>query len=65
MLLLVSCSWLFEKFRDRNRVANLLVTSARAGLPPVYGNVEAVHDELIDILYAPSEDPGALDVFVG
>lgn len=36
----------------------------RTVLQGVYMNQGAVDDELVDIIYGPSEDQGALDVFV-
>ncbi|KAK9820608.1 hypothetical protein WJX72_012254 [[Myrmecia] bisecta] len=58
-------AWLFEKFRSRDRIEQLLKLSTSTGLPPPYANPDAVHDELIDILCRPAYDPGAVDVFVG
>ena len=47
---------LFDRFRSRENVAQVL-----AG---VYGNQSAVDDELVELIYRPSEDAGALETFV-
>lgn len=55
----VSSPWLgqfmFERIRQKHRI--------RATLNQVYGNRAAVTDELVDMLYEPSCDPGAQQVF--
>jgi len=48
---------LFDAFRSKENVQRLLTGQ-------VYGNSERVTAELVEILYAPSTDPGALGVFV-
>jgi hypothetical protein len=48
---------LFDGFRSKPRVESILRTQ-------VYRNESQVNDELVDILYQPSEDPDALGVFV-
>ncbi|KAK9803060.1 hypothetical protein WJX73_004095 [Symbiochloris irregularis] len=57
-------NWMFDQFRDKDRIAKLLRARAATGLPPPYANAEAVNDELLDILIKPAADPGAVDVFV-
>lgn len=56
---LVSSKWfgsfLFDRVRQPHRI--------RGTLRQVYGNREAVTDELVEMLYAPSCDPGAQQVF--
>lgn len=47
---------LFEKYRTPDNIRSILSS--------VYRNQEAVDDELVQMLYRPSCDPGALDVFV-
>eukprot|EP00803_Ostreobium_quekettii_P003726 evm.model.scf_517.6 EVM.evm.TU.scf_517.6 scf_517:47373-49406(-) len=49
-------SFLFEKYAQKENIKNILLA--------VYGNEEAVDDELVDILHGPSQESGALDVFV-
>ncbi len=39
-------------------------TTVRKILLQAYGNTEAVTDELIELLMAPAQDPGAVDVFL-
>ncbi len=55
----VSSPWLgqfmFDRIRQKHRI--------RATLKQVYGNPEAVTDELVEMLYAPACDPGAQQVF--
>ncbi len=48
-------SWLFNRVRQKARI--------RGSLKQVYKNPEAITDELIDLLHAPSCDPGAQAVF--
>jgi hypothetical protein len=48
---------LFDGFRSKPRVEKILREQ-------VYRNESQVNDELVDILYQPSEDPDALGVFV-
>lgn len=50
-------NYLFEGFRNKENVKRILEQQ-------VYRDKSAVTDQLIDILYAPSEDPGAVDVFI-
>ncbi len=47
--------FLFRQVRQKQRI--------RATLKQVYGNAEAVTDELVDLLYAPACDRGAQKVF--
>lgn len=47
--------WLFDRVRQKAQI--------RASLRQVYRDAEAVTDELIDLLHAPSCDPGAQQVF--
>ena len=47
--------FLFDRIRQKNRI--------RSTLHQVYRNPEAVTDELVDLLYQPSCDPGAQKVF--
>jgi len=49
-------SWLFNSFRTPDNLRNVL--------RKVYRNQAAVDDALVDLLYRPSCDTGALDVFV-
>lgn len=48
-------SFLFERIRQKKRIRNTLYQ--------VYGDRQAVTDELVDLLYEPSCDPGAQKVF--
>lgn len=48
--------FLFNKFRSPDNIRNVL--------QQVYVNQEAVDDELVDMILKPSDDPGALPVFV-
>lgn len=48
-------SWLFNNIRQKHRIRNTL--------RQVYRNTEAITDELVELLYAPSCDPGAQKVF--
>ena len=48
-------NFLFEQIRKKNRIRNTLYQ--------VYRDREAVTDELVDLLYEPSCDPGAQKVF--
>ncbi|GAX79117.1 hypothetical protein CEUSTIGMA_g6557.t1 [Chlamydomonas eustigma] len=48
--------WLFDKYRSKENIRNIV--------SKVYRNQEAVDDALVDLLYRPSCDPGAVDVFV-
>ncbi|CAM6126519.1 unnamed protein product [Calypogeia fissa] len=50
-------NYLFNRFRSKKNVKTILSEQA-------YHNKEAVTDQLVDILHHPSEDPGALEVFV-
>jgi pimeloyl-ACP methyl ester carboxylesterase len=50
-------NYLFNRFRSKQNVKTILSQQA-------YVNKDAVTDELVDILHLPSEDPGALQVFV-
>lgn len=50
-------SFLFERFRSKANVRKILFDQ-------VYRDKGAVDDRLLDILYEPSQDDGALDVFV-
>lgn len=47
---------LFDNFRSRDNI--------RQVLSQVYSNQDAVDDDLIDLIYVPSEDKGALETFV-
>jgi pimeloyl-ACP methyl ester carboxylesterase len=47
---------LFNQVRSRRNITQTL--------KQVYGNTAAVTEELVDILYTPSEDPGAAQVFI-
>ncbi|KAL4425609.1 hypothetical protein ABPG75_009625 [Micractinium tetrahymenae] len=47
---------LFDGFRTPDNIRSLLLN--------VYGNSESVDDELVDLIYTPSCDEGALDAFV-
>lgn len=47
--------WLFNRVRQKARI--------RGSLKQVYKNPEAITDELVDLLHAPSCDPGAQAVF--
>ncbi len=47
--------WLFNRVRQKHRI--------RASLRQVYRNREAITDELVDLLYLPSCDSGAQQVF--
>lgn len=47
---------LFDRFRTPDNIRNILQN--------VYGNQAAVDDELVDLIYQPSKDEGALDAFV-
>ena len=47
---------LFDRFRSRENVAQVL--------RGVYGDQSAVDDELVELIFRPSEDPGALETFV-
>ena len=51
----VTGAFLFNRVRQKNQIRRTLLQ--------VYRNPEAVTDELVDILYAPSCDPGAQQVF--
>lgn len=48
--------FLFERFASKDTIRKVLSS--------VYSNQEAVDDELVDIIHGPSQDQGALDVFV-
>lgn len=50
-------NYLFQGFRNKDNVKRILKQQ-------VYRDKSAVTDQLIDILYKPSEDPGAVDVFI-
>ncbi|KAJ7532941.1 hypothetical protein O6H91_13G026600 [Diphasiastrum complanatum] len=50
-------SALFNRFRSKGNIRKILEEQA-------YRNKEAVTDQLVDILYQPSTDQGALNVFV-
>lgn len=56
---MVSSPWLgqfvFDRIRQKHRI--------RATLKQVYGNHDAITDELVEMLYAPACDPGAQQVF--
>lgn len=47
--------FLFDRIRQKHRIKNTL--------RQVYGNRDAISDELVDIIYTPSCDPGAQKVF--
>lgn len=47
--------WLFDQVRQKHRIRN--------SLKQVYRNRAAITDELVEMLYAPSCDPGAQKVF--
>ncbi|OLP16693.1 alpha/beta hydrolase [Leptolyngbya sp. 'hensonii'] len=47
--------WIFDQVRQKSRI--------RKTLRQVYRNTEAITDELVELLYAPSCDPGAQQVF--
>jgi pimeloyl-ACP methyl ester carboxylesterase len=47
--------WLFDRVRQKTRI--------RGSLKQVYRNPDAITDELVDMLHAPSCDPGAQKVF--
>ena len=47
---------LFDNFRTKENIRNVLLS--------VYGNAEAVDDELVELIYRPSCDEGALAAFV-
>ena len=49
--------YLFDGFRSKARVKNIL-------LQQVYRRPDMVDDNLVDILFTPSEDPNAVGVFV-
>ncbi|XP_062181401.1 pheophytinase, chloroplastic [Phragmites australis] len=49
-------SALFERVKDRNNLKDILLS--------VYGNKEAVDDELVEIIRGPADTEGALDAFV-
>ncbi|XP_020091000.1 uncharacterized protein LOC109711998 isoform X2 [Ananas comosus] len=49
-------SAIFERVKDRENLKNILLS--------VYGNKEAVDDDLIEIIKRPADDEGALDAFV-
>ncbi|VXD18375.1 Hydrolase, alpha/beta fold family domain protein [Planktothrix serta PCC 8927] len=48
-------SFMFNQIRQKHRIRNTL--------RQVYGNQEAITDELVDLLYTPSNDIGAQQVF--
>ncbi|MEB3279839.1 MAG: alpha/beta fold hydrolase [Lyngbya sp.] len=48
-------SFVFNQIRQKHRIRNTL--------RQVYGNKEAITDELVELLYAPSNDEGAQKVF--
>ncbi|MGF1492612.1 MAG: alpha/beta fold hydrolase [Microcoleaceae cyanobacterium] len=50
-----SGSFVFNQVRQKHRIRNTL--------RQVYGNKAAITDELVDLLYTPSSDPGAQKVF--
>ncbi|KAF0922696.1 hypothetical protein E2562_001093 [Oryza meyeriana var. granulata] len=49
-------SVLFERVKDRNNLKDILLS--------VYGNKDAVDDELVEIIRGPADGEGALDAFV-
>lgn len=49
-------SALFDRVKQRDNLKNILLS--------VYGNKEAVDDELVEIIKKPADDEGALDAFV-
>ncbi|XP_078181793.1 alpha/beta-Hydrolases superfamily protein [Carex rostrata] len=49
-------SAIFERVKQRENLKNILIS--------VYGNKEAVDDDLVEIIKKPAEDDGALDAFV-
>ncbi|KAL5229573.1 hypothetical protein ABZP36_028349 [Zizania latifolia] len=49
-------SALFERVKDRNNLKDILLS--------VYGNKDAVDDELVEIIRGPADGEGALDAFV-
>lgn len=49
-------AWAFDKYRTPENIRSIL--------QQVYRNQEAVDDALVELLYRPSCDPGALGVFV-
>ena len=51
----VTGQFLFDRIRQKHRIRNTL--------RQVYRNQEAIAEELVDLLYAPSCDPGAQQVF--
>ncbi|KAH7286697.1 hypothetical protein KP509_32G018600 [Ceratopteris richardii] len=50
-------NFLFDRFRRKENIRSILEQQA-------YRNKASVTDQLVDILHAPSTDPGATDVFV-
>ncbi|XXG65974.1 hypothetical protein AAC387_Pa05g3545 [Persea americana] len=52
----VIASALFERVKQRENLKNVLLS--------VYGNKEAVDDDLVEIIKKPADDEGALDAFV-
>ncbi|OIV90703.1 hypothetical protein TanjilG_15089 [Lupinus angustifolius] len=49
-------SAIFERVKQRDNLRNILSS--------VYGNKEAVDEELVEIIRVPADEPGALDAFV-
>ncbi|KAF3329385.1 pheophytinase [Carex littledalei] len=49
-------SAIFERVKQRENLKNILIS--------VYGNKEAVDDDLVEIIKRPADDDGALDAFV-
>lgn len=49
-------NFLFEKYASKDNVRNILGA--------VYGNQDSVDEELVDLIHGPSQDEGAVDVFV-
>ncbi|GMH32620.1 hypothetical protein BSKO_00454 [Bryopsis sp. KO-2023] len=49
-------NFLFEKYSSKDNVRNILGA--------VYENQNAVDDDLVDLIHGPSQDEGAVDVFV-
>lgn len=49
-------NFLFSKIATKDSLKEILGS--------VYSNTESVDDELVDMVYEPSQDEGALDVFV-
>jgi pimeloyl-ACP methyl ester carboxylesterase len=47
--------FIFNRIRQKSRI--------RASLKQVYGNSEAITDDLVDLIHAPACDPGAQQVF--